>query len=116
MPQNPPITASQRAQLADTLQSHRRALEHQRDVRLTLQSDPDGAVPRAGDQDVDATLSNLDTQALGAVIRAINRIEGDDYGLCADCGQPIPYVRLNIEPQATRCVACESRHEREGLK
>ena len=41
----------------------------------------------------------------------LQHVHDDDYGLCTDCGVGIPFDRLKIEPQALRCVACESRHE-----
>jgi DnaK suppressor protein len=30
------------------------------------------------------------------------------YGVCVDCGQPIPEGRLKAVPDAVRCVACQS--------
>jgi DnaK suppressor protein len=34
------------------------------------------------------------------------------YGVCADCGGPIPEGRLAAVPDAVRCVPCESRARR----
>lgn len=31
---------------------------------------------------------------------------------CADCGDLIPAARLTAEPTATRCIDCQTRHER----
>lgn len=45
-------------------------------------------------------------QALEATLR---RIEGDEFGWCDECGEPIPLGRLEIDPTATRCVACAGR-------
>jgi RNA polymerase-binding transcription factor DksA len=28
------------------------------------------------------------------------------FGLCVDCGNAIPFDRLQAKPQALRCVAC----------
>jgi RNA polymerase-binding transcription factor len=30
------------------------------------------------------------------------------YGVCVDCGQPIPEARLAAVPDANRCVPCQS--------
>jgi phage/conjugal plasmid C-4 type zinc finger TraR family protein len=30
------------------------------------------------------------------------------YGVCVDCGQPIPEARLRAVPDAIRCVPCQS--------
>ena len=35
-----------------------------------------------------------------------------EYGVCEDCGQKISAERLEFLPEATRCVACQSRQER----
>ena len=47
---------------------------------------------------------------------ALQRLHTPDYGICADCGADIPYSRLNAEPSATRCVACQTRAERSHAK
>ena len=43
---------------------------------------------------------------------ALERVEVGDYGVCAECGTPIPSRRLFAVPDATTCVACQERLER----
>jgi RNA polymerase-binding transcription factor DksA len=43
---------------------------------------------------------------------ALRRLLGPDYGTCSGCDAEIPYERLVAEPQAERCLACETVHER----
>jgi DnaK suppressor protein len=43
---------------------------------------------------------------------ALARLEAGDYGTCADCGEAIPAARLQAQPFAIRCVACQGRRER----
>ena len=43
---------------------------------------------------------------------ALARLESGDYGTCIDCGQAIPPARLQAQPFAVRCVACQERRER----
>ena len=33
---------------------------------------------------------------------------------CLDCGDPITKKRLKANPQATRCVECQTEYERKG--
>ncbi|MCP4715287.1 MAG: hypothetical protein GY868_09235, partial [Deltaproteobacteria bacterium] len=33
-------------------------------------------------------------------------IDDPDFGLCAECGEPIPFKRLMIMPGSTLCVGC----------
>lgn len=35
---------------------------------------------------------------------------------CADCGEPIPNKRLKANPQATRCITCQTLAERKGFE
>jgi DnaK suppressor protein len=42
---------------------------------------------------------------------ALQRIESGTYGICVDCGQPIPDARLEVRPEAARCVADQEKHE-----
>ncbi len=35
----------------------------------------------------------------------------DDFGLCEDCEEEIPLRRLELMPWATRCAACQARHD-----
>ena len=37
---------------------------------------------------------------------AINRMAEDEYGWCAECGEPIAYKRLEIDPAAALCIGC----------
>jgi len=91
-----------------THQEGRTRAEHARDV---LERDYDDAPQRAMDREVDLALSDIDVRELGEISRALKKLDGDDYGLCTDCGAEIPYERLKVEPQALRCVSCESKHE-----
>ena len=34
------------------------------------------------------------------------------FGECRDCGEPIALARLSAYPTATRCLACQQRHEK----
>jgi DnaK suppressor protein len=46
------------------------------------------------------------------VMDALVRIDHGVYGLCADCGKPIPEGRLDARPEAARCVGCQSKRDR----
>jgi DnaK suppressor protein len=43
---------------------------------------------------------------------ALARLEAGDYGTCVDCGESIPAPRLQAQPFAIRCIACQERRER----
>ena len=53
-----------------------------------------------------------DATELNAVLEALARLDAGKYGFCADCRAPIAYERLLAQPQAARCVRCETERER----
>lgn len=53
-----------------------------------------------------------DIEELQAGRAALARLESGDYGTCVDCGEAIPAARLQAQPFAIRCVACQERRER----
>lgn len=60
------------------------------------------------------TLSLLATEedTLGMIEAALERIEDGTYGICLDCGNPIPKTRLNAIPHTPMCVKCASLQDR----
>ena len=40
--------------------------------------------------------------------RALKRIDDGTYGICEQCGEPIPRERLRALPYAALCVRCKS--------
>ena len=43
---------------------------------------------------------------------ALRRMEDGLYGVCRECSEAISRARLQAKPEATRCMACQIRHER----
>src|SRR3954466_5413067 len=42
---------------------------------------------------------------------ALERIEAGTYGRCIDCGKEIPEGRLEIKPEAARCLEDQAKFE-----
>ncbi|MBL0942734.1 MAG: TraR/DksA family transcriptional regulator [Hydrogenophaga sp.] len=61
--------------------------------------------------DLGAELGERETAELQAIERALERVHDGSYGLCLQCGAPIPAARLHAQPTAERCVACQARAE-----
>lgn len=61
--------------------------------------------------DLSAARMDHEVRALQAMEDAAGRLDAPDFGVCEDCGAPIPAARLIASPTATRCVACQERHE-----
>jgi len=43
---------------------------------------------------------------LHKIAAALKRIERDDFGYCAECGEEIAFKRLEFDPAATLCIDC----------
>lgn len=53
------------------------------------------------------------TRELEKIDMLIRRLQQDEeFGLCEECGKPIPEARLMIVPDATRCVPCQREIEK----
>jgi DnaK suppressor protein len=55
--------------------------------------------------------SAIDAQlaaSLGDIALALERIEQRTYGMCTACGATISKKRLALQPQAPRCIDCQS--------
>ncbi len=48
------------------------------------------------------------------IVAALERLDAGTYGTCVDCGQPIPDARLEVRPEAARCVADQEKFEAAG--
>ncbi len=45
------------------------------------------------------------------VVAALGRLDDGTYGTCIDCGQTISEARLQVRPEASRCVECQAKAE-----
>lgn len=60
-----------------------------------------------------ALLENNDDQR-AQVVAALQRLEDGSYGRCVDCGREIPAARLEVRPEAARCVEDQAKAEALG--
>jgi len=54
-------------------------------------------------------LANSLKEMLAEVEHALAKFEAGTYGLCENCGEPIPPARLEAKPAARLCINCASR-------
>ena len=45
------------------------------------------------------------------VLDALVTLENGSYGVCVDCGKPVPEGRLEVKPEAARCLACQAKRD-----
>ncbi|MFI1168102.1 TraR/DksA family transcriptional regulator [Streptomyces sp. NPDC020801] len=74
-------------------------------VAIDDEHDPEGSSTAFERAHVAALLART-REHLAELDRALERLEGGDYGRCTVCGEPIPRERLEVRPAATTCVRC----------
>jgi DnaK suppressor protein len=117
------LTRKEQETFARRLSERRRALiseiidnsdadnaESLRDQYEGLDPHDDRAV---GDWARDIGLAQFEREAaeLRAVESALKRVADGTFGECIDCGEPIARARLEANPSAERCIACQERVE-----
>ena len=85
----------------------------------TSPEDQMGGVGDPGDESVTRMQTDLDLEEAGRdldemrdIDGALQRIANGSYGTCDDCGGDIDARRLEAQPTATRCIACQTQHEK----
>jgi DnaK suppressor protein len=81
--------------------------------------DLSGMVYDPGDESVARLLEGLDhallersLRELGEIEAARTRLANGDINRCLECGGEIGYERLRACPVATRCIRCQTQHEK----
>lgn len=118
------LSRRQIAELNAAIEERRRALLEElrgevarsRDEQF---SDLAGTTHDSGEESVAHLIADLDhaevsrdVGELRALEAARRRIADGAYGVCIDCGADIPLERLRAQPHASRCLACQQRHEK----
>ena len=98
-------------------------LKTYRDVVARLQNEAAVATSDAASSDFLDLAQSVEHQELARLIAtrlaerakslriALTRVADGEYGVCSECGTPIPPKRLLAIPDATTCVACQERLE-----
>lgn len=79
---------------------------------LTKPVSPDNAIGRLTRMEAinsksinEAALSKAE-ETLSQLERALGQLGDPDFGICRECGEPIPPARLIIMPETELCVPC----------
>ncbi len=105
--------AARRAQLTEEIRAELERSGHQHFADLA------GEVTDAGDASVadmlvdqDIAIVRRQVEELTQIEAAQKRVADADYGECEACGTAIGLPRLLAVPHATRCIGCQSQHEK----
>ena len=121
-----PLTAPQREQLRVLLAQRQEQLlaelgEVQRDTLAvaraagSAEAEPPGSPRDQANNLASSTVRDAeaarDHAELVAVRAALTRMADGSYGECTDCGQSVCAARLQAQPHAARCIACQTQAE-----
>jgi DnaK suppressor protein len=59
-------------------------------------------------------MAETDSRRLKAIKDALTRLDREEYGECAGCGEDINEKRLVAVPWVTMCIDCQEQAEMEG--
>jgi len=118
------LTTAQNTEISNRLDSLGREVRDQ--IRETVPhmanerfTDLAGSVYDSGDESVASMLEEFNHTLLERYVRELRRIDtartrlaGGEIDECVECGGDIGYKRLHVHPVATRCIHCQTRHEK----
>ena len=73
-----------------------------------LADDPHDVREHGAERELDQARDDHLLTALQALDDALMRLKTPGYGRCVDCAAPIPFDRLQRQPQALRCIDCQA--------
>lgn len=88
-------------------------LDHLKEYMLAeVDVEPDEGDAEIVEREKNAVLIGVLERKLKDIDAALRSIDKGHYGICERCGEEIEAGRLEIKPDATLCVKCQSEVER----
>ena len=83
--------------------------------RPDLESFPDVSDQASAevDQNFSMRIRERERKLLKKIDEALDRMDAEIYGICARCGEDIPYKRLKARPVTTLCIECKTLEEQD---
>ncbi len=113
---------SEHSAFAETLLAMKKKLLVDAGGKPSAQSSP-ALTPEIGDEadqagedhirEISLLLTGRSKEKLLAIEEALEKIAGETYGICQECGDPIALARLQVMPLAKFCVNCQAQSEKE---
>ena len=108
-------TETLRRRLIDRRRELFRQVAHAEDDLRVLETNvPAELEEEAQEAMLASTLARMDSRGqveIAAIDHALELMDGGDYGTCEDCGEPIPFARLEVLPTAATCILCAEARE-----
>lgn len=115
------LTKKQLNELKDIILAERERIQnklHMEQSQVISEGDKD-EVDQANNEILRRTELRFATREalyLKKLIKTLEMIDSEDYGMCEDCGVNINFTRLKARPTSTMCIVCKEESEREELR
>jgi DnaK suppressor protein len=73
--------------------------------------DPTDRAALEADRNFMLRIRDREAKLIKKIRAALERIEGDRYGICESCGEDISIERLKARPVTTQCIDSKSKEE-----
>jgi len=73
--------------------------------------DPTDRASAESDRNFELRIRDRERKLMAKIKAALLRIDGDEYGICDECGDDISMERLEARPVTTLCIACKTKQE-----
>ncbi|MGD1972664.1 MAG: RNA polymerase-binding protein DksA [Desulfobacterales bacterium] len=73
--------------------------------------DPTDRAALEADRNFMLRIRDREAKLIKKIRAALERIEGDRFGICESCGEDISIERLKARPVTTQCIDCKSKEE-----
>lgn len=118
------LSDEQVATLVELLEAREQSLEsvvrervaHLSDRTAESPGDPADVAETDLVHDHESAAAARELRELQEIETARERLASNRAGVCADCGEPIGFERLLVQPAAVRCVFCQAIHEQTQLQ
>jgi DnaK suppressor protein len=88
--------------------------EEEDELRAAPGENPDRSslAQRYADRQLNLAFHDQATEQLEQVVRALKKLDEEEYGSCENCGEMIAAARLEALPHAVYCVECQGEMDR----
>lgn len=100
-----------RDRLHAALQAQRGGVDRIAHAAALLEDDPHELREHEAERELDQLRCERLAGEIRAIDDALQRLPTAGYGRCIDCGTVIPFDRLQHQPQALRCLDCQTSRE-----
>ncbi len=90
-----------------------RGVQHRIDLLNSEPGDSGDESMASALADFNVTIVDRQIQEMRDIEAAFTRIRAGSFGVCSDCGNAIPFNRLQAFPTAMRCIGCQEKREKQ---